>query len=110
MKESYVEGVANHGGPESCTGFRKETGEALTGVCIGRAIEPQNVQIVGADAVHVSGRLHDKARYRECLVDPARSKNPGMCRISMRENREVPWFPAGNGTTGRIGKAQAAIL
>jgi RNA-directed DNA polymerase len=29
-----------------------------------------------------------------------------MRGISMRENREVPWLPAGDGTTGRIGKAR----
>jgi RNA-directed DNA polymerase len=28
-----------------------------------------------------------------------------MRGISMRENREVPWLPGGDGTTGRIGKA-----
>jgi len=42
MKELYIEGVATHGGPESCVGVRKGVGEALTGVCAGRAIEPRN--------------------------------------------------------------------
>ena len=32
MKEPYVEGVANHDGPESCAGVREGVGEALTGV------------------------------------------------------------------------------
>ena len=36
MKESYVEGVASHNGPESCGGVRKGVGEALTGVRAGR--------------------------------------------------------------------------
>jgi RNA-directed DNA polymerase len=40
MEEPYIEGVATHDGPESCVGFRKEVGEALTGVRIGWAIEP----------------------------------------------------------------------
>ena len=31
MKESYVKGLANHDGPESCGGARKGAGEALTG-------------------------------------------------------------------------------
>ena len=30
---------------------------------------------------------------RELSVDPARSKNQGMCGISMRENREIPRSP-----------------
>jgi len=35
MKESYAEGVANHGDPESCVGPRKESGEVLTGARAG---------------------------------------------------------------------------
>ena len=42
MRELYVEGVAIHDGPESCVGVRKGIGEALTGVRVGRAIEPRN--------------------------------------------------------------------
>jgi hypothetical protein len=42
MKESNIEGIANHGGPESCVDFRKDAGEALTGVRAGWAIEPRN--------------------------------------------------------------------
>ena len=51
MKESHIEGVANHGGPESCVDVREDGGEALTGVRAGRAIEPRNQGIQGADAV-----------------------------------------------------------
>ena len=32
MEEPHIEGVANHGDPESCAGFREGVGEALTGV------------------------------------------------------------------------------
>jgi hypothetical protein len=32
MKESYVEGLASYGGPESCVYIREGVGEALTGV------------------------------------------------------------------------------
>src|SRR3954470_23894127 len=32
MRELYIEGVAIHGGPESCVGVREAAGEALTGV------------------------------------------------------------------------------
>ena len=51
MEEFYVEGVATHGGPESCVVVREGGGEALTGVRAGRAIEPRNVQFGGAHAV-----------------------------------------------------------
>ena len=42
MKESNIEGIANHDGPESCVDVRKGGGEALTGVRAGSAIEPRN--------------------------------------------------------------------
>lgn len=38
MKESYGEGVATHTGPESCVGFPRGGGEALTGVHAGRVL------------------------------------------------------------------------
>ena len=42
MEELYIEGVAIHGGPESCAGVREGVGEALAGVRVGGAIEPRN--------------------------------------------------------------------
>jgi hypothetical protein len=90
MRESYTEGVAIHGGREPCVGVRKDAGEASVAVHAGRAIEPRNHLVRGADAVPVSGRPHRRQRYRKLPVDPARSENQGMCGISMCENREVP--------------------
>ena len=42
MEESDTEGLAAHGGPESCAGVREGGGEALTGVRAGSAIEPES--------------------------------------------------------------------
>ena len=89
-KESHIEGVAIHGDPESCAVARKGAGEALTGARAGRAIEPRNDLIRGADAVKAGGRQHHERRYRKPCVDPARSKNPCTHGISMRENRDLP--------------------
>ena len=94
MQESYIEGLANHDDPESCVGVREGVGEALTGARAGRAIEPRNQRIRGADAVYGNGRQHHQQRYRELPVGPARSENHGMYGTSMRENREVPCSPA----------------
>jgi len=52
MKESDIEGIAIHGGPEPCVDVREGGGEALEGVRAGRAIEPRNQGIQGADAVN----------------------------------------------------------
>ena len=105
MRELYIEGVAIHGGPESCVVVREGAGEALTGVGAGGAIEPRNRLIRGADAVDTSGRPHRRQRQRELPPDPARSKNPCMHGFSMRENREIPpppvWLIAGRAAQGR---------
>jgi len=94
MKESYPEGVATHGDPESCADDRKGAGEALTGARAGWAIEPRKQALRGADAVNRSGRQHDRARHREHSVDLARSKTPRTHGNSMRGNREIPWSSA----------------
>src|SRR5215207_2664328 len=110
MGELYIEGLAIHGGPESCAGGREAAGEALTGVRAGWAIEPRNDSNRGADALVKRGRQHRGRRFREPLVDPAGSKNLCMRGISMREIREIPRSPAcGDGWAGRAGKAKAVI-
>jgi hypothetical protein len=38
MRESYIEGLATHDGPESCGGTREGVVEALTGVRSGRVL------------------------------------------------------------------------
>src|SRR3954453_7877739 len=75
MRELYIEGVAIHGGPESCVGVREDVGEALTGVRAGWAMEPRNHLVRGADAVPGGGRPHCRQRFHELPVDPARSEN-----------------------------------
>ena len=93
MEELYVEGVATRDDPEPCVGVREGTGEASGWARTGRAIEPRNQRVRGADAVYESGRQHRQQRYRELLVGPARSENHGMYGTFMRENREVPCPP-----------------
>ena len=90
MEELYVEGLAIHGGPESCVGTREGAGEALTGVRVGRAIEPRNHRSSGCRHLSSGWKATRPAALCESLVGPARSKNHGMHGTSRRENREIP--------------------
>jgi hypothetical protein len=105
MRTPDIEGVAIHGGPESCVGDPRGRSEALTGVRAGWAIEPRNQLHRGADAVPVGGRQHRRRRYREAPVGPARSENLGMYGAFVSENRESPRSPvvvmAGRDARGR---------
>jgi hypothetical protein len=97
MKESYAEGLADHGGPESCVHVRKGVGEALTGVRAGRVLsreihspwrQPRPDR--GAEAVRVSRRQHRGRRIGEEARDPARSETLRRRGNISHGNREIP--------------------
>ena len=97
MKESYVEGLASYGGPESCVLIREGVGEALTGVRAGRVSsrviddpEHRSVGVRGAEAVEISRRPHRCSRFGEAALDPARSETPRTRRHISHGNREIP--------------------
>jgi len=106
MRELYVERLATHDGPESCVGVREGVGEALTGVRIGRAIEPRNQRDRGADAVCPAEGNTVGGVMRESFAGPARSKNHGMRGIFMRENREIPRSPVRGDRAGHSGNVE----
>jgi hypothetical protein len=96
--------------PSRALSVREGGGEASVGVRAGRAIEPRNLLVWGADAVLQCGRQHRRRRFREPSADPAGSKNLCMYGISGRENREIPRSSAcRDGGAGRAGKAEAVI-
>ena len=105
MKESYVKGLANHDGPESCTGARKGAGEALTGERAGRVLSREIINVRDADPVGERGRPQPMFRIGEEHRYPARSETPGMHGSNLRENREIlrPPKPA---RLGRIEKSK----
>ena len=110
MKTLYVEGVAIHDGPESCVGAREGVGEALTGVHVGRAIEPRNGQF-GVPTLSNLRKATPPGASCEPLVGPAGSENLSMRGVSMRENREVPCPPVRvDHRAGRLGKAEVVRL
>ena len=81
MKESYVEGVAAHNGPESCG--------------------------VAREAVEKSGRQHGGHRHGEVHAGPARSETPCTPGHHPHGNREVPGSPGA--VAPDRGKATAII-
>src|SRR5438309_1740275 len=85
MEVSYVEGIANHNGPESCGAAREGGVEALTGERTGRVLSREihallrKQQVLrDADAVEVVGRQHRVHRHRKGYQGPARSETPCM--------------------------------
>jgi len=106
MKESYVEGLAAHDGPESCVAVRKGRGEALTGVRAGRVSSRERNSLRGADVVETCGRPHSVRRHREMDRNPARSQTPCMYGNTSRENREILCPPVADGVAGRVGKSK----
>jgi hypothetical protein len=78
MRVLYIEGVAIHGGPESCVGCPRGRRRSVDRGRVGGAIEPRNfIEVRGADVLPIGGRQHRQRRFRESLVDPARSEIPG---------------------------------
>jgi hypothetical protein len=113
MKVSYVEGIANHNGPESCGAAREGGDEALTGERTGRvlsreiyALSRKRQELRDADAVEVCGRQHWAQRHRKVRLDPARSKTPCMHGNALLGNREIPRPSAEERTADRIGKSK----
>ena len=97
MKESYVEGLASYGGPESCVYIREGVGEALTGVRAGRVSSRvmhaprRELRVVrGAEAVETCRRPHCVCRIGEAGMDPARSQTPRTRGHISHGNREIP--------------------
>ena len=113
MKVSYVEGIANHNGPESCGAAREGGDEALAGERTGRILSremyalPRKRQVLrDADAVEVGGRQHWLDRHREVRPDSARSETPSMYENTLCGNREVPRPSAKERAVDRIGKSK----
>src|SRR5271157_1894856 len=106
MKESYVEGLATHDGPESCGVARKGGVEALTGVRAGRVWSRERSFLRDADAVGESGRPHPVCRYREIRRGPARSETPCTHGNTSRGNREIPCSAAVDNAAGRVANSK----
>ena len=113
MEVSYVEGIANHNGLESCGAAREGGDEALTGERTGRVLSREIYALLrkrqvlrDADAVEKVGRQYLVRRQREAHRDPARSETPCMHGNTLCGNREIPRPSAEERTADRIGKSK----
>lgn len=82
MKESYIEGLANHNDPESGAGGRKVTGEAMTVVRTGGVLSRENfIPRVPTLSRYTEGNTDMCKMARACLTlrgrrHPACSETP----------------------------------
>ena len=113
MKVSYVEGVANHNGPESCGAAREGGVEALAGGRTGRvwsreihALLCKQQALREAEAVENGGRQRRVHRQRKVYQDPARSETPCRYASTWSGNREIPRPSAEERTADRVGKSK----
>ena len=58
MKESYIEVLANHGGPDHALATREGAAKRWTGVHAGRLLSLEIAIDWGADVVGYDGRRH----------------------------------------------------
>jgi hypothetical protein len=107
MKESYVKGLANHSGPESCGDAREGRVEALTGERVGWVLSREMEIVRDADPVRKRGRPQRAGRLGKGREYPARSETPGMHGNNLRENREILRPPTKRGV-GSIEKSKDA--
>jgi hypothetical protein len=109
LRELCVEGLATHGGPESCVASCEGRGEALTGVRAGRAIEPRNVSS-GVPTLFAKRKATLLAALSRVVSGPRAVWEPGHVRnLHAREPGEpVTARPRGL-RAGRRGNAEAVI-
>ncbi len=110
MRKLYAEGVAIHGGPESCVSVREGVGEALTGVRAGRAIEPRN-DAIGVPTLSQRWKATLSSAFSRAgdgprvVLEPGHVRKPSCARTGRAHAR-----PPGDHWVGRSGNAAAVRL
>lgn len=106
MQVRYDEGVANHIGPEPCGVIREGGGEASAGERIGQPLSLEKHFIPDADAFNSAEGKTSGASSR-AFRGSGVVEDPGMCRSSLRGNREVSSSTCGRTPQVRIGKVRS---
>lgn len=109
MREPYAEGLATHGGPESCGDAREGVAEALTGVHVGRVLSRERSRTQGAEGVGLpEGNTGDPARGEGRWTGRGRRPRACMEAPCARTGRSRD-CPEADGAWGRGGKSKDAI-
>jgi len=92
MRVLYIEGVAIHGGPESCVGVREGVGEALAGVVRAGLLSREMSFVRGADAFIaaagniVGGVIASRQRPR-AVEEPRQARRSSCARTGRSRGR-----------------------
>ena len=108
MKESYVEGLAAHDGPESCVDARKGLGEALTGVRAGRVFSREIDLPPGCRRNERMRKATSGVPLSRGTAGPRAVADPVHVRKHLAREPGDPTFTAPDGRVGRIGKSKDA--
>jgi hypothetical protein len=100
------EGVAIHIGPESCAVAREGLSEALTGGSIGQPLSRESFLSWVPTQCKLWKATRPGASSR-ALGRPGVVRDPGMCRRSLRGNREISRSAVWQQPPVRIGKARS---
>ena len=110
METLYTEGVAIHGDPESCVGDPRGRSEALTGVHVGRAIEPRNAYF-GVPTPLTRRKATLLAALSRAVGGPRAVGEPGHAwSLHAREPGDPMIARPVDDRSGRPGNAEAVIL
>ena len=110
MEELYAEGLATHGGPESCVDDPRGRGEALTGARAGRAIEPRN-ESIGVPTLSKRRKATLPAALSRVVGGPRAVEEPGHVRnLQAREPGDPTFARPSDHWMGRSGNTEVVRL
>ena len=108
MKESYVEGLATHGDPESCVSIREGAGEALAGAHVGEVLS-REIKSIGVPTLLSDAEGNTVGGVMASLLRTPRGRRPSACVEALCTGTGRSHIrPQDDGCVGRIGKAKAA--